>query len=170
MLTLLPIIFRYEAVSYTWGPPTFTCTLYLPTGVLRITPSLSQALRHFRSEERAVCLWADAICINQRKVEERNEQVSIMATIYAGASQVLVWLGEASRSDALPFWVIDALTTFFDENRDHFGDLESTSVEAEFSHWITGILCGSDFETWPCCDEPIGWSSNPFQHAMDAFD
>ncbi|KAH9212011.1 hypothetical protein DL95DRAFT_264187, partial [Leptodontidium sp. 2 PMI_412] len=36
----------------------------------------------------------DAICINQRDVQERNHQVSIMGTIYANARTVYLCIGD----------------------------------------------------------------------------
>jgi hypothetical protein len=37
--------------------------------------------------------WIDAICINQKNREERNQQVNIMGDIFSIAAYVLVWLG-----------------------------------------------------------------------------
>ncbi|KAF5696935.1 het [Fusarium mundagurra] len=39
-----------------------------------------------------------AICINQRDSNEKGKQVQSMAKIYAKASRVIVWLGEAAAS------------------------------------------------------------------------
>jgi len=39
-------------------------------------------------------MWIDAVCINQRSMEERNHQVSQMGAIYRNAFQVVVWLGD----------------------------------------------------------------------------
>jgi hypothetical protein len=38
-------------------------------------------------------LWADAICINQSDINERNTQVKLMGEIYRTATRVHVWLG-----------------------------------------------------------------------------
>ena len=38
-------------------------------------------------------LWADAICINQNDVLEKNHQVQYMKSIYSSADRVIVWLG-----------------------------------------------------------------------------
>jgi len=38
-------------------------------------------------------LWADAICINQRDLPERNRQVKRMGDIFGGALIVTIWLG-----------------------------------------------------------------------------
>jgi hypothetical protein len=60
----------------------------------RSTQNLASALRHLRYEDRPRTIWADAICINQSNVKERNEQVKLMRDIYTRAVKVDVWLGE----------------------------------------------------------------------------
>lgn len=40
-----------------------------------------------------ICIWIDSICIDQNNVEERDQQVSIMADIFRSAESVYVWLG-----------------------------------------------------------------------------
>ena len=42
---------------------------------------------------RGYGLWIDALCIDQSDAEERMHQVRIMARIFGGAREVLVWLG-----------------------------------------------------------------------------
>jgi hypothetical protein len=42
-------------------------------------------------------LWVDAICINQKDVNERGHQVGIMRDVYSKAARVLIWLGEESK-------------------------------------------------------------------------
>lgn len=46
-----------------------------------------------RRTDRLRILWADAVCINQKDMEERGSQVGLMARIFSEASRVLVWLG-----------------------------------------------------------------------------
>jgi hypothetical protein len=38
-------------------------------------------------------VWVDAICINQRDKEEREDQVAKMGRIYEDALRVVVYLG-----------------------------------------------------------------------------
>lgn len=47
----------------------------------------------FRRPDRLRILWADAVCINQKDLEERGSQVALMARIFSEASRGLVWLG-----------------------------------------------------------------------------
>jgi hypothetical protein len=85
----------FEAISYVWGEPVFSQTIYLPQGFLKATENLAAALTRFRDPVQPRYLWADAICINQRDLEEKNTQVAFMGTIYEAAACVLIWLGDS---------------------------------------------------------------------------
>lgn len=41
-------------------------------------------------------LWIDSICIDQASIEDRTEQVKLMPRIYAGAAEVIIWIGESN--------------------------------------------------------------------------
>lgn len=86
---------EFEALSYTWDQDVFPVTLNTPSGELRITENLASALRRFRLAKGPRTLWVDAVCINQASIPERNQQVSIMSSIYQDAKRVLCWIGEA---------------------------------------------------------------------------
>jgi hypothetical protein len=101
---------QYKALSYTWGNgPTSHFVAVIPDKAkegerraLAITESLHTALVHLRHTNESVWLWIDQICINQDDHAEKGKQVGIMGPIYAGAEQVLVWLGPAANgSDTL---------------------------------------------------------------------
>lgn len=88
----------YMALSYTWGQPNFSEDLLLDgKGILRITPNLAAALRHFRYSSALRWIWVDAICINQQDDAEKTMQIPLMGDIYRGASRVLVWLGDRAQ-------------------------------------------------------------------------
>ena len=93
----------YEALSYVWGSENNQRDIYVqPTdsaGINRrllVTANLYAALLHLRHNLLERALWIDAICINQKDNDEKGRQVQSMAKIYAGASCVIVWLGEAA--------------------------------------------------------------------------
>jgi hypothetical protein len=46
--------------------------------------------------ENQKLLWIDQLCIDQRNINERNNQVSLMSFIYSSAEAVYVWLGNAT--------------------------------------------------------------------------
>jgi len=65
---------------------------------LPITSNLRQALFAIRRTlTSSILVWADALCIDQAGVEERNSQVQPMARIYRQAEMIVVWLGERQR-------------------------------------------------------------------------
>lgn len=61
----------------------------------------SQTLHHDGSRNSSRTLWIDAICIDQRNLEERNKQVLHMKSLFQNASCVLMWLGTANRDDQI---------------------------------------------------------------------
>ncbi|KAJ4153022.1 hypothetical protein LMH87_009533 [Akanthomyces muscarius] len=91
---------KFEALSYTWGSALHPETVYIATETsfskLSIRQNLASALRHLRYPDKPRTIWADALCINQLDVNERNQQVSRMVDIYPRAQRVLAWLGPDS--------------------------------------------------------------------------
>jgi hypothetical protein len=88
----------YEAVSYMWGDPSDKTLLNCNDETISVPRNLVEGLRMLRRPDRLRILWADAICINQKDVEERGSQVALMARIFSEASRVLVWLGHGNSS------------------------------------------------------------------------
>ncbi|TWU78820.1 hypothetical protein ED733_007355 [Metarhizium rileyi] len=86
----------FEALSYTWGDPIFTETIFLDKGRLDITNNLYLALQYLRRKDRDRILWIDAICIDQKNFAERGHQVQHMGELYASADTVICWLGTAT--------------------------------------------------------------------------
>ncbi|EAT86265.1 hypothetical protein SNOG_06434 [Parastagonospora nodorum SN15] len=89
-----------QALSYVWGNTDRTTIITCNGKTLGITKNLYIALQAIRQPDRETTLWADAICIDQDNVEERNEQIKLMATIYSSAKRVLVWLGHSQDAEA----------------------------------------------------------------------
>jgi hypothetical protein len=93
--------YRYEALSYTWGPPEPRADIRCGSNMLRVTQNCYDALVHLRDPAHSRVLWIDAIYINQKSLSERNRQVKLMDQIYSQADKVLVWLGTGSeKTDA----------------------------------------------------------------------
>ncbi|KLU93047.1 hypothetical protein MAPG_11963, partial [Magnaporthiopsis poae ATCC 64411] len=102
----------YEALSYVWGSEENKQPIYVQsddkgggssatpsTGddyCLLVTVNLYEALSHVRNRLLERVMWIDAVCINQEDDGEKGRQVQLMAKIYANASRVIVWLGEAT--------------------------------------------------------------------------
>jgi hypothetical protein len=89
----------YEALSHAWGQVPRDDHIKIQEEDkfynLNVTHTLSLALRALRHKRSLRTLWIDAICINQEDWEEKSQQVSKLRKIYAMASKVCIWLGEA---------------------------------------------------------------------------
>lgn len=85
----------YTALSYVWGDPNDIRTIFVDRMPVQVTKSLESALRHLRKQEpgRILCLWADALCINQTDTLKKNRQVQQMGAIYATAHHTVIYLG-----------------------------------------------------------------------------
>ena len=93
---------KYEALSYVWGTSPERITIKCGSGELHITVSLHSALsalRHRITGSRV--LWADAVCINQNDIPERQKQVRLMGELYSRAQYVYIWLGNDCEEEAL---------------------------------------------------------------------
>ncbi|KAI9836141.1 MAG: hypothetical protein M1837_003450 [Sclerophora amabilis] len=91
----------YEALSYHWGDPSSRTHIICDPKdqIISITKNLGTALRTLRLRDSPRILWADAVCINQNDVTERNHQERNMRDIYHRAERVVAWIGEESDED-----------------------------------------------------------------------
>lgn len=89
---------EYDAMSYVWGSPELSNTIYVGKGkeTVKITANLDEAIRYMRYPDRPRTMWIDGLCIDQQNVEERGRQVAYMCYIFWGATRVIVWLGKAA--------------------------------------------------------------------------
>lgn len=95
---------RFTALSYEWSPQqeiqALRRVLVLDGGYeLEIKPNLATFFEHCGQHGDSL-LWIDALCINQRDIEEKVSQLRKMFTIYAKASTVLAWLGPGKYGDS----------------------------------------------------------------------
>ncbi len=114
---------KFVAFSYVWGqePPTEAITI---NGFqFQIRPNLAAGLRRFRAmcyqsssgkrrKPPPISVWADAICINQDSVEERNYQVPLMRIIFFKCEYAFSWLGESDNTSDLAMDSIAELKAF----------------------------------------------------------
>ena len=92
---------KFIALSYFWGKDGMAEKIIVKDYEIPVTKNLHQALIQLRKSEESVFLWADAICINQTNVGEKEYQVTQMPKIYSAAQEVVAWLGERTdQSDA----------------------------------------------------------------------
>jgi hypothetical protein len=92
----------YEALSYVWGDPKDTVPIIVNGTSFPATRNLVAALLRVRSSVTPRTIWVDAMCINQKSLDERTQQILIMGRIYEVASSVLVFLGESGILDLVP--------------------------------------------------------------------
>jgi hypothetical protein len=102
---------QYNAISYAWGESLNEHTISLDDSTFEIRRNLYNALQHFRNGKRPRTLWADAICLNQTDIAERNHQVKLMRRIYEKSGITLIWLGEATDEDLLGLELISRYET-----------------------------------------------------------
>jgi hypothetical protein len=108
--SLTAIVGKYEALSYEWETPdTANSTIELQGRPHTVRDNLFLALVHIRSRTNAKMLWIDALCINQRDLTERAQQVQFMRDIYRNSKAVMVWLGAALDMTGEAFRIITTL-------------------------------------------------------------
>ena len=88
----------YAALSYVWGDSVNPKSISINEYNLTVTVNLHGALSRLRHPSIERDLWVDAICINQNDTLEKEQQIRIMAKIYALASHVVIWLGNAAEN------------------------------------------------------------------------
>ncbi|KAL8916916.1 MAG: hypothetical protein Q9208_008280 [Pyrenodesmia sp. 3 TL-2023] len=99
----------YNALSYTWGPPSTDPSENL---LMVRLPGL---------------WWIDAICINQDDPVEKSHQVKGMRRIYAKAEKLYVWLGPAGDESESAVELLHQLGRFTDrDNLVEYGYKEPT--------------------------------------------
>ncbi|KAK5652337.1 hypothetical protein OQA88_10529 [Cercophora sp. LCS_1] len=109
---------EYTALSYVWGETRLTELIMINGKRLAITESLSTAMKQLRppTGQPPLRIWIDQICINQKDLVERNQQVRMMHAIFKGSAKVLVWLGPDSEGHASrAFPLLGSLRSVFDD-------------------------------------------------------
>lgn len=82
----------FTALSYVWGRGS-TASINCNGCAFPISSNCKEALTSLRSFDEDICIWVDAICVNQEDVAEKDGQIPMMGEIYAWARVVWVWLG-----------------------------------------------------------------------------
>jgi len=104
-------IIPYETLSYTWGGPGAPKSITLNSISYPVSKNLHDALRHIRLPNKERYLWADACCINQEDIEEKEIQVAMMFNIYLKASQTVIWFGLPTPEDTKVFKLIGSINS-----------------------------------------------------------
>lgn len=141
---------HFNALSYVWGDANDTTTIIVNQLVVAVPKSLAkclQSLRHYTTshiqalDQIPLTIWADAVCINQKDLLERSQQVQMMGDIYSSAKNVVIWLGEGTEYTNYAFDMMNSinfrkgLNDLTTSNRGPFE--EEIMVDVIFKH----ILC-----------------------------
>lgn len=88
----------FLALSYEWGPPRDLVEIQVDGCPLQIRHTLAAFLTRMTDKNGHLdALWfADAICIDQENVVERDGQVLLMGWIFNNARATHCWFGEAA--------------------------------------------------------------------------
>jgi hypothetical protein len=134
----------YEAISYCWGAICGNNEVIIINGSqVRVPASAAQALRRFRPGSGSVCLWIDAICINQENADERSQQVRLMRDIYRSANRTLIWLGtgyDPSTAGKIAAGLKDAVTEMKTESFDWLLRRRKSTPTAEHSQVLRRLF------------------------------
>lgn len=130
---------KYEALSYTWGIPASNHHVFVDTEqdrqIFPVTENLYTALKYLRHPILLREIWADAICIYQSNVPERNEQVARMADIYRAAAKVIVWLGPEANSSNLAIEMLVTTASMIEVEWPHY-KITPARIEDAASDWL----------------------------------
>lgn len=99
-----------------------------------MTQNLACALSYLRYQDSERVLWIDAICANQKDLQERSQQVKRMASIYSIAQRVVVWLGEEESDSTLVLQSLERLSTKIGVSIPR-RTMKPASTLASESHW-----------------------------------
>lgn len=124
----------FTALSYVWGEPGLTEEIWVNVERMKIRSNLKAALR-WASYHWLRCfpgrpvsdlrIWADALCIDQQNLTERNHQVAMMGKIYTQAELVMSSIARENPSIRLAFEVYRDIhaTLFSNDNPPSVSDL-----------------------------------------------
>lgn len=87
---------EYAALSYCWGEARSeedVRWIVVHSQRFAVRTNLFDFLQSNIASALRIPIYIDAICLNQRDVEERSNQVRLMSEVYKNASRTIVWLG-----------------------------------------------------------------------------
>ena len=141
---------RFTALSYLWGDPDVTVPITVNETEIQVTTNLAQALEHVyghwvasssKPRKYEFLLWVDAICINQRDLQEKVYQIPLMGDIFSTAELVVSWLGPANDVYHCAMDAIDLI----------YSELQKVDPEDTTLQWMAGhpSLCSAGKGSWP---------------------
>ncbi|CAG8040268.1 unnamed protein product [Penicillium salamii] len=106
---------EYEALSYSWGTDATLPTIMCNGARMNVSRNLKRALKDLRYADRPRVLWADAICINQSDLIEKENQVNQMGDIYRHAKRTIIHMHKGFQLTGVerPFLVLQELQRLY---------------------------------------------------------
>ena len=88
----------YTALSYVWGVEDPDNEIEIDGQILLIRSNLWRLLNRLQRQGDKIRVWADAMCVNQKDLQKRSQQVQLMSKIYGQAENVFAWLGDVDEN------------------------------------------------------------------------
>ncbi|WPB06863.1 uncharacterized protein RHO25_011523 [Cercospora beticola] len=147
---------KYESISYVWGDAKELETLVIDGETYKYSASCVAALRRTRFSSVIRTVWIDAVCINQKNLEERAQQVALMGDIYRSSIGNLVCFGhcEDEHSTSLALQDISTILKDMNEETNNLKHIDKTPIKAD-----SGLRCSVDFERLQTCLFSLPWFS-----------
>ncbi|KAH8894181.1 HET-domain-containing protein [Thozetella sp. PMI_491] len=172
------IIDSVTALSYVWGLGTTggihlthfeeDCDEYGDDAYhsVSITRNLDAALRDLRDAQRVRRVWADALCIDQLNIDEKNYQVSLMGKLYRTAHHTVIHLGALTTGASQVFEAVRRVVGGYpgDPPSDETNDIVSIAQEDLLTRewfkrvWIFQELVLSRDPWVQCGDVRVRWT------------
>lgn len=83
----------HSAISYVWGDSKPDKTILINDKTFQVGTSCELVLKQIHAYEKSRYYWIDAICIDQKNLDEKSKQLAMMGNIYKKADHVLACLG-----------------------------------------------------------------------------
>lgn len=107
------------------GDPNDIATIEVDGEYQSVPLNLRDALHGVRHASDAMTLWADAVCINQEDLQEQEQQVRLMASIFGQAEHVVAWLGEDDGDASAVSALIQNMAKSIREQMSSLGGIEN---------------------------------------------
>lgn len=134
---------EFDAISYVWGVAPASVEAICNDKAMLVTPTAHEMLKHLHLHRPAPHrpLWIDAICINQKDMNEKAIQIPLMRHIYSRAACVVVWMGPSTPQ-----------TDAFVANFPRVSTIARKWVTTNVDHFAPGV---KEAQNWPPYDDPF---------------
>lgn len=158
---------KFCALSYVWGSATTPEKITVNGSTVYITKSLANALKYVPMHWKAafphentkpLLLWADAICINQGDVPEKNYQVPLMTKIYSTAEATFCSLH--SEESPVVVTALETLNLIATRALENGFDRASTDVKTDWMREELAVFGPDPVDSWGI-DTPMSLRSQP---------